>query len=158
MGDCNRGPEIDLPFTVGVTPGVSEDESDDEDVSGSEDELMELFTAPVDISFRAIALAPPDTGGCEELVDSMEGRDSSSSLNFDSCEDRRAPAFSAISNGLGDSVLRMLTEASLRGGTVDVAPDADLNALLSLLTRSDCELFREVPDLFPFGTSPNLNF
>lgn len=38
-----------LPLTVGVTPGVSEDDTDEGEVSGPEDELIELIvflTAP----------------------------------------------------------------------------------------------------------------
>src|SRR5271168_4257425 len=155
-----------LPFTVGVTPGVSEDESDEEDVSGEEDELIELilfFMAPGATSFRGIDVdVPPESilgAGKEELLESVDSLDSTSSLNLDSCEERRVSALSAANNGLGESVLGMLIRASFRGGTAEGPPlDVDLEILLSLLVISDWELLLEVPDLFPFGTSPNLNF
>lgn len=156
-----------MPLIVGVTPGVSEEDADEGEVSGSEDELIELivfFTVPGAMSFRAIDLVvPPESPlatGMEELADSNEGRDSTSSLNLDSWEDRGVPALSAANSGLGESVLGIFIGASFRGGAADKPPpDVDLDTLLlSLLAISDVELFLEVPDLFPFGTSPNLNF
>jgi len=56
-----------------------------------------------------------------------------------------------------------MLKASLRGGTADnPPPDVDLDEGTSLPGSSDIELdnelLLEVPDLFPFGTSPNLNF
>jgi hypothetical protein len=153
-------------LTVGVTPGVSEDEADEGEVSGPEEELIELIvflTAPEAISFRGIDLAAPESDlatGIDEFADSKEGRDSTSSLNLDSCDDRGVPAFSAANSWLGESVLGTFIGASFRDGTADKPPpDVDLDTLLlSLLAISEVELLLEVPDLFPLGTSPNLNF
>jgi hypothetical protein len=147
-----------------VIPGVSEEEADEGGLSGSEEELIELIvflTVPGAISFRGIDLDVESTlaTGIDEFADSNEGRDSASSPNFDSCDDRGVPALSADNSGLGESVLGILIGASFRSGTADMPPpDVDLDTLLSLLAISDVELLREVPDLFPFGTSPNLNF
>jgi hypothetical protein len=158
------GPEILFPLIVGVSPGVSEEESDDGDVSAPEDEpkelLMVFFTAPDANSFRGIDLdVPPESVldiGKEESLDSADCLSSKSSLNLDSCEDRGVPAFSAERNGFGESVLVIIMPASLRGGAADnPPPDVDRETLLSLV--SDCELLLEFPAFFPFGTSPNLN-
>ena len=93
-GDLCRDPVMLLPFTVGVIPGVSEDEIDEGEVSGSDDELIELIvflTAPGAISFRGIDFdVPPESilaTGADELEDSNEGRGSASSLSLNSCED-----------------------------------------------------------------------
>jgi hypothetical protein len=125
-----NGPEIDLPFTVGVTPGVSEDEAEEGEVSAPEEELIELillfFTAPVPISFRGIDF------GSEELFDSVEGLESKSSLSLDSCEVRGFPALSAASSGLGESI-RMGT-SFLDGAALSPFPDVDREMLLSLIS------------------------
>jgi hypothetical protein len=143
---------------VGVTPGVSEDDSVDGDVSVPEEELIELmllFIGPGAISFLGIEFIPPEFGN-EELFDSKDGLDSPSSLNLESWEDLGVPALSAASKDLGESVLGIFIGTSLRGGTLDrPPPDVDLDTLLSL--NSDCELLLEAPDFFPFGTSPSLN-
>jgi len=57
---CSVGPEIDLPFTVGVRFGVSDDE-DDGDVStmGDTRALAGSFELLDATSFRVIDLAPP---------------------------------------------------------------------------------------------------
>lgn len=76
-----------LPFTVGVTPGVSEDIVDEGEVSGPEEELVEPFMALMPTSFLDIAWARPEFSleGCiEELLDSVEIRESMSSLNRES--------------------------------------------------------------------------
>tara|TARA_R110002060_G_scaffold62736_2_gene72089 strand:+ start:1122 stop:1577 length:456 start_codon:yes stop_codon:yes gene_type:complete len=146
---------------VGVSPGVSEEEAEDGDVSAPDDELIELmvfFTAPEAISLRGIDLAvPPESmrlicGG--ELLDSIDFLDSNSSLILESWEDRGVD-FSALSICLGESVRGMLDGPSLRGGA-DKPPDPDRELLLSLI--SDCEFVLEVPDFFPLGTSPKRNF
>ena len=161
-----RGPDIGLPFTVGVTPGVSEEEADEGEVSAPEDELIELmvfWTVTGAISFLVIdfVVRPESTlaAGKDEFADSNEGRESPSSLNLDSGEDPGVPAFSAANSWLGDSVLVIIIGGSFHGGTADKPPpDVDLDTLPSLLAISEAELLLDVPDLFPFGTSPNLNF
>jgi hypothetical protein len=91
-----------------------------------------------------------------EWFDSIDGRDPTSSLVLDSCEERGVPALSAASSGLGESVRGMFIAASLRGGTAGAPPpDVDLELFSA---NSDCELLLELPDFFPFGTSPSLNF
>lgn len=67
---CN-GAEIVLPFTVGVTPGVSVEDAEDEAVSG-EEELTDVVTtllAAVPISLRGIDLAvePESPLACVEI-------------------------------------------------------------------------------------------
>lgn len=90
-----NGPEILFPLTVGVSPGVSEEESDDGDVSAPEDEpkelLMIFFIPPVVNSFRGIDLdvlleSILDIGK-EESLGSTDDLSSRSSLNLDSCDD-----------------------------------------------------------------------
>ena len=152
-----------MPFTVGVTPGVSDDEEDDEDVSGPEDELIELMvslTAPGAISFLGIDFEVPAESILvgKDLLDSVEGSGSTSSFCLDSCEERGVPALSAARSGFGESVRGMPMGASLRGMADTPPPDVDLDTLPSPNTISDCELLLEVPDFFPFGTSPNRNF
>jgi hypothetical protein len=163
VGFCKfKGPEIDLPLTVGVTPGVSEDEADDGDVSAPEEELIELmlltFAVPVPISFRGIDFdVPPESilaTGSKELFDSVEGLESKSSLSLDSCENRGFPAFSTERSGLGESI--RLGTSFLDGTALRPPPDVDREMLLSLI--SDWELLLELADLFPFGTSPSRNF
>jgi hypothetical protein len=81
-----------FPLTVGVRPGVSEEESDDGDVSAPDDEpkelLMVFFTAPVANSFRGIDLdVLPESSleiGQDESLDSVDCRGSKSSLSLDS--------------------------------------------------------------------------
>jgi hypothetical protein len=102
-----------FPLMVGVTPGVPEDEEDEGEVSTPDDELivelMVFFTAPVAISFRGMDLGVLFESSLEigngELFDSMEGLDSTSSLDLDSWEDREVPVFSALSICLGESIL-----------------------------------------------------
>lgn len=97
--------------------------------------------------------------GADELEDSNEGRESTSSLSLKSCEALGMPVLSAANCALGESVLGTPIGASFRGGAAEKPPpDVDLDTLLSLLAISDVELLLDVPDLFPFGTSPSLNF
>lgn len=161
LGNCSAsGPEIDFPFTVGVRPDASDDEADEGEVSAPEDELIELmvfFIAPEAISFLGIdRLVPPESIleiGIGEVLESKDGLESASSLDLESCDDLGVVAFSVVSNLLGESIIGLLTEASLRGGADKPPPDVDRE--LSLI--SDCELLLEVPDFFPLGTSPNRN-
>lgn len=151
-----------FPLTVGVSPGVSEEESDDGEVSAPDDEpkelLMVFLTDPDASSFRGIDLeVPPESSleiGREESLESVDCLGSKSSLSLDSCEERGVPIFSAESNGFGESVLVIVTPTSFRGGA-DSPPEAEREAPLSLI--SDCELLLELPAFLPFGTSPNLN-
>jgi hypothetical protein len=150
-----------FPLTVGVRPGVSEEESDDGDVSAPEDDPKELlivfFTAPDANSFRGIDLDVPPESNLDigKSLESVDFRGSESSLSLDSCEERGVPAFSAESNDLGESVLVIVTPPSLRGGA-DSPPDVERETLLSL--SSDCELLLEFPAFFPLGASASLNF
>jgi hypothetical protein len=129
-------------LTVGVTPGVSVDDADEEDVSAPEDELIELmfFEAPVPISFLGIDFVVPPESCLPigiELLDSKDGRDSSS-LNLDSCEERGVFALPADRSGFGESVLGMFIAISFRCGIADrPPPDVDLDTLLSLPPISD---------------------
>jgi hypothetical protein len=151
-----------FPLTVGVSPGVSEEESDDGEDSAPDDEdkelLMVFFTAPDANSFRGIDLAvPPESSlnsGIEESLDSVDCLGSKSSLSLESWEERGVPDFSAESSDLGESVPVIVPPTSFRSGT-DNPLDVDREMLLSLI--SDCELLLELPDFFPFGTSPSLN-
>jgi hypothetical protein len=149
-----------FPFTVGVSPGVSEEESEDGDVSAPDDEpkelLMVLFTAPDANSFRGIDLEVPLESsldiGKEGSLDSVDCLGSNSSLSLDSSEERGVPAFSAESNGFGESVLVPVAPTSFRGGA-DRPPERETP--LSLI--SDWELLLELPAFFPFGASASLN-
>ena len=72
---------------VGVAPGVSEEDVEEEGVSWSGDDARETFTGPGATSFRAIDFKPCDSslaGGREDVVESVEGLESVSSLSLDS--------------------------------------------------------------------------
>jgi hypothetical protein len=123
---------MDRPLMVGVSPGVSDEEADEGDVSASDDELivelMVFLTAPDAISFLGIDLVVPpesilDIGKAERL-DSVDGLDSTSSLPRESCDDRGVPILSVESNGFGDSVRGAPVEESLRRGA-ESPPDID---------------------------------
>lgn len=109
-----------------------------------------LLTELMPTSFRVIDFPY----GNEALLDSKEGLDLVSSLNLESCDDLGVPTLSAASRVLGESVLVLFVELSLRIGRVDVL--VDRGVLLSL--RSASELVLEVPALLLFGTSPRRNF
>lgn len=83
IGDCSSGPEIDLPFTVGVWAAPSGEDSVDGEVSVPEDKLIVLtllFTGPEAISLRGIEFL--------ELPEStLEMVEFSVSLDCNSCED-----------------------------------------------------------------------
>lgn len=145
---------------VGVSPGVSEDDAEEGDVSAPDDELIEaivFFTAPEAISLRGIDFEVPlesirlICGG--EPLESVDFRDSNSSLILESCDKRGVVGFSVCSICLGESVRGIVEELPLRGGA-DKPPARELPLSLS----SDPEFVLEVPDFFPFGTSPKRNF
>jgi hypothetical protein len=76
-----------FPFTVGVTPGVSEEAVEEEEVSWSGDEVRELLIGPGAISFRAIGFELWESsfvGGSEDVVESVDGLESASSLGLGS--------------------------------------------------------------------------
>lgn len=119
-GSCNaNGPEIDFPFTVGVSPDVSDEETDEGEVSAPDEELMELmvfFTAPEAISFLGIDLLVPAESirfGIGGLLASDESVVSASSLILESCDDLGVPVLSVVSNCRGESAKGVLTVASL---------------------------------------------
>jgi hypothetical protein len=95
---CNpTGPEIDLPLIVGVTPGVSDEEAEEDDVSGPDDELTTFcLTALEGTSLRVIDLAPsePMRVGRFPEMESNDGRGLGSSLIRESWDDRGVAPFS----------------------------------------------------------------
>src|SRR5450432_4151448 len=114
--DCNNGLDIVFPFIVGVLPGVSEDEPEDDCESWPEDEVKVFFTGPEAISFLAIVLVSCEStlgGGSEDAVESVDGLESVSSLIL-SCDSRGVEAFSAERSPLLDVDLDMLVNESLR--------------------------------------------
>lgn len=76
ISDCSNGPEMVLPLIVGVTPGVSDEDADEEEESALEDELREVLTMPVGISFLAIVRESALGGSWEGEFDSVDGLES----------------------------------------------------------------------------------
>jgi hypothetical protein len=144
---------------VGVTPGVSEDDVED-DTSWPGDNSNELLTAPGGTSFLAIVLGgtpeSPLNGGTEDAAESVDCLDSVSSRNLDSCDDRGVVDLSTKSSPFGDSDLVMLTLGSFLG----IEFDTDLEVPVSPLGLpvSDCEPPLEVLVFLFFGTSWSRNF
>ena len=153
-----NGPDMDFPLIVGVTPGVSDEDAEEGEVSAPDEELIELivfFTAPEATSFRDIDFAPPESTrtGVVPVPESKEGLE----LCRDSNEGRGGAACSGESNAPGESVLGILIGISFLGGADKPPPEVvDLATLPSLI--SDCESLLDMPVFLPFGTSPKRNF
>lgn len=139
-----------------MTPGVSEEEAEEGEVSGPDDELIEFCTVGAGTSLRGMDFKLVLRLGNVPTLEPVDGLDSPSSLLRDSSEDRGVPVSSVESNALVESVRDRLTGTSVLG-TADIPPpEVDLERLPSLIP--DCELLLDVADFFPFGTSPRRNF
>ena len=115
---------------------------------------------PGAISFRVIDFETCESsfaGGGEDVVESVDGLESVSSLSFDS-GNRGVPALSAESSPLVDPDPDKLEDGSLRCET-GVSSETDRIPSVSPpeLAMSDCEVLLEVPRLL-LGTSCSRNF
>jgi hypothetical protein len=159
-GDCSKGPDIVFPFIVGVTPGVSEDDADEEDVSWLEENSNEFFTVPGGISFLAIVFGvipeSPLGSRMEEAAESVDRLGSMSSRNLDSWDDLGVVDFSTKRSPLGDSDLVMLMPGSFLETEFEM--DLAVSVSTSGLVVSDCEPLLEVLVFLLLGTSWSRNF
>jgi hypothetical protein len=151
-----------FPWTVGMAPGASDDEVDDGDVALLEEELIELMlfiASPAPISFRGIDLLAPAGPGLSDGAESFDSADfrASSSLGFRSCGGCGVLALSGATGFFGMSDLGAPIGGSLRYGNGDIPTGLPLE-VLSPEVPSECDSFFADPALFPFGTSPSLNF
>jgi hypothetical protein len=133
-----------FPFTVGVTPGVSVDDADEDEVSCPEEKEFEFLLLLVKTSFRTIALPWVSLrgGGTDDAFESIEGLESWDVLGV--------PDFSVAKSPVDESDLLKFA-GSLRG--------INLEVLLSEtgLGASDCELLLKMLDFLLFGTSWSRN-